>query len=506
MANAFGRVNVAITASTGGLSTGLQRASRQLDTFGQNVRAIRGRLGALVAIQGAQLFGSIINSAIQATRSLIAMGQAEAQTIDRTAKLARQLGMTFEQLSGLSLAANLSGTSMEEVGRAALLADRRFVEARQGVASAARAFELAGVNINDLAGLDSTERFQALAVAIGNLPTSAERAAAAMQIFGRSGANLLNLFENGAAVIQQSIEDARAFGLALTDVQASNVEAMNDSFERAGGSITGIIRQVTAYLAPAITGIVNTFTEFVGSVGGANIGQSVGLAILDAAVYLAGVADYIVQTAGPVLRSVFEMGSFVADAFFRVAEFFRGVFNAIQVGLASIVVAFTGLFELAANALGFATPALSAFNQEMISGIVQNTDEMAQAFENAFVNGIEGALPQVVDTPFADFMKARRDEAIAAANAINEAVEAARPQVEAAVTINSDALRAIVVGSSEGEAFRNALLRGADPRAQNAVDQQIAQNTAQTAQGIAALPGAIGSAVAGQIAGVSIGV
>lgn len=506
MANAFGRVNVAITASTGGLSTGLQRASRQLDRFGDNVRAIRGRLGALVAIQGAQFFGSIINSAIQATRSLIAMGQAEAQTIDRTAKLARQLGMTFEQMSGLSLAANLSGTSMEEVGRAALLADRRFVEAQQGVASAARAFALAGVNINDLAGLDSTERFQALAEAIGNLPTSAERAAAAMQIFGRSGANLLNLFENGAAVIQQSIEDAQAFGLALTDVQASNVEAMNDSFERAGGAITGIIRQITAYLAPAITGIANKFTEFVGSVGGANIGRDIGKAILDAAVYLAGVADYVVAVVGPVLRGAFEYGGNIADAFFRTAEFLRGVFNAIQIGLGTIVIAFTGLFEKVAAFLGKDLPGLAAFNQEMLNGMLENSDEMAQAFQNAFVDGLEGALPEIIDTPLQEHMRKFRQQAIDAANAINAAVEAARPQVDAAVTINSDALRAIVVGSSEGEAFRNAFLRGADPRAQNAIDQQIAQNTAATAQGIAALPGAIGSAVASQFSGVTIGV
>jgi len=215
MANQFGKVSVGITATTGGLTAGLQKASRQLDSFGGHVRAIRGRLTTLVAIQGGQLFGSMAGAAMRAARSLISMGQAAAQTIDRTAKLSRQLGMTYAEMSALSLAADLSGSSMDEVGRAALLADRRFIEAKMGLATAVRGFEMAGVALADLEGLSSAERFQRLAEAIGALPTSAERAAAAMNIFGRSGANLLNLFENNGAVIGQSMEDVIAFGNAF---------------------------------------------------------------------------------------------------------------------------------------------------------------------------------------------------------------------------------------------------------------------------------------------------
>ena len=45
----FGRVNVSITASTGGLTAGLSRASKQLGGFAGQAQGIGGRLTAMAA-------------------------------------------------------------------------------------------------------------------------------------------------------------------------------------------------------------------------------------------------------------------------------------------------------------------------------------------------------------------------------------------------------------------------------------------------------------------------
>jgi hypothetical protein len=503
MANQFGKVSVGITATTGGLTAGLQKASRQLDSFGGHVRAIRGRLTTLVAIQGGQLFGSMAGAAMRAARSLISMGQASAQTIDRTAKLSRQLGMSYAEMSALSLAADLSGSSMDEVGRAALLADRRFIEAKMGLATAVRGFEMAGVALADLEGLSSAERFQRLAEAIGALPTSAERAAAAMNIFGRSGANLLNLFENNGAVIGQSMEDVIAFGNALTNVQAGNVEAMNDAFARAGGAVSGIVTQVTAYLAPAIKTVIDQFTAFVGSVGGANIGQAIGLALLDSAIYLAAVGDFFIQNVGPILAESFKYGSDVAKGFYRVAEFLRGVFNAIQVGFGVIILGITGAIEMAASLFG-GLPELAAFNDKMFEQIQRDAQQMGEAFGNAFGDETE-QVGQAAATPLTDLLTAARNNAIEAARHINDQVENAEPpSMTTTVELSTKALKAIVVGTSEGEAFRNAIARGQDPRTSAQTDQQIAANTSRTADALEGLPDSLGSVFGQQIASASI--
>lgn len=503
MAKQFGKVSVGITASTGGLTMGLRKSSQEMKKFGSDVKSIRSRLGGLMAIQGAQLFAGLARSALQAARALISMGSSAAQAIDRTAKLSRQLGVTYGEMSALSLAAELSGTKMDDVAKGMLQADRRFVEAQSGLSSAARGFDMAGVSLEQLQGLTSAERFRTLAEAISQLPTSAERAAAAMNIFGRSGTNMLNMFEGGGVVIGQAAEDVERFGNALTGTQAGNVEAMNDAFSRARGAVSGIVTQVTAYLAPGIKAVVDTFTEFVGTAGGANIGQSIGMALLDAAVYLAGVGDFFVSTLGPVLRNAFEYGGVVSDTLLRTAELFRGVFNAFQVGVQAIVLAFTKLLEAAAKVFS-RTPALTAFNRQLQRDMAKNAKEMRDAFKNVLSDqGMEFA--ESAGTPLTDLMEKARQTAIDAAKRINDGVDVkVKADVLATVEVSTQALKAVVVGTAEGEAFRNAMLRGQDPRTAAQTDQQIADNTGRTADAIDSLPDAFATSLSTQIAGASI--
>ena len=73
-----------------------------------------------------------------------------------------------------------------------------------------------------------------------------------------------------------------------------------------------------------------------------------------------------------------------------------------------------------------------------------------------------------------------------------------------AITVSTKALSAIVVGTSAGEAFRNAIMRGADPRIAVDNDKQIADNTGRAAAGIEALPGDLGNVISGQLAKAAI--
>ena len=52
-------------------------------------------------------------------RTILSMAGAESEVIDNTSKLARRLGMTYGELSGLALAGNLAGVSMDTIGKAA---------------------------------------------------------------------------------------------------------------------------------------------------------------------------------------------------------------------------------------------------------------------------------------------------------------------------------------------------------------------------------------------------
>jgi hypothetical protein len=248
---------------------------------------------ALVAINGAQLFGSIASSAISGARSLLSYADSQSQVIDSSSKMAARLGMTYGEFAGLSLAADLAGVSMETVGKASTKAEIAFANASAGSAVAAAAFSRLGLSVDDLKKMSAAERFDAITAAIAAMPNEADRAAASVKIFGKAGADLLPLFSGGVDGIAQARKEAERLGLALTSTQGREVEAMNDSFTMVAKTVAGITQQVVAYMAPAVRRISEAFVKMVGDIGGQTIGQRIGQGIIDGAKYLATVADLI---------------------------------------------------------------------------------------------------------------------------------------------------------------------------------------------------------------------
>lgn len=523
MAKNFGRVNVSITASTGALTKGLKNASSQMQTFSGQVKSINSRMGALVLMQGAQMFAGFIRGVTNTIRSLVSMGQAQADTIDQTSKLSRRLGLTYGELSGLSLAADLAGVSMDQVGLAMTKADVLMTKAANGSKSAEKAFQTLGLNIGNLQGMSGADRFDAIASSIAALPTAAERSAAAVALFGRAGAQLLPLFEGGADGIRQAREEAQKFGLTLTNKQGVAVEAMNDAFTRVQRAISGVVGQVVAYLAPAIEGVAKTFTDFVGSVGGANIGQAIGEALLDGAEYLAGVGDYIIANFGPGIQAVFsylsQVGSQWNSVFGfgdRVAAAFTGAFQLLMsAGSAIGLVFFRAVEQLAKAGAAIASVIpgggdAAEFLRSIQSGAGEFGNAYAKATEDSFkqsmanfnraIFGEDAAnkAGEAIATPLTDAVQGFRMQAREAAAAIDEAVDQPA-QVKTAVEVSSKELKAIVAGSGAGETFRNSLMRGADPRnTGNNADQETADNTGEAVDLLEELPAELATVINSQ--------
>jgi len=449
-------------------------SAKQLDS---GLSGVSSRLNVLIGINAAQFFGQLASSATRAVSSMISMGQAQAEVIDSTSKLAARLGMNYGELAGIALAGDLAGVGLETIGAAATKADVAFVKASQGSKTATSAFANLGLTVQQLSGMNAADRFEAIASSIAALPTEAERAAAAVQIFGRSGAQLLPLFAGGAEGIAKAREEAERFGLALTNAQGQDVEEMNDAFTRAQKAVAGVVQQVTAYLAPAVKAVADTFSNLVGSIGGANIGQAIGDGLLQGARFLAQIGDFLIQNFGSTFTYLSQVGQqwgVVGDFFNRTANFLSGVFNAAQAGLGFVILGFTGAFEgLATIAqqigqfLGFDTSTLDAvvagaqaFNQEISNGITENLTQAQAGFAAAFA---DNATP--VGAAIAGPLTTALDSAIAQAEASAAQIDEVKPApIEVQQTVEfagvNEAIKGIDSRSKEGVAEMFRLMRG----------------------------------------------
>lgn len=497
----IGKVSAVFTASTSGLRSGVNQAASSMSALERAARSTANGMRALVAIQGVQLFGNIASQVGGYVRSLVDMGRAQAEVIDSQSKLAARLGMTYEEISGLSLAGDLAGVSMDTIAAAVTKADVAMVRAAEGSKQANEAFRGLGLSVENLAGMSAADRFNAIATAIANIPNEAQRAEAAVQLFGRSGAQLLPLFAGGAGAISDAAAQAEKLGLALTSAQGRDVEAMNDSFTLVGKAIDGIVQQVTAYLAPAITDIATMFTDFVGSIGGANIGQAIGDAILEAARYMAQVGDYIISgipTAFEYAETVASAWSVVWEVGRRAFDYFAAVGRAIEFWFKGVGSVLTGLVGRLMNAAGElaqlvtggalgkdleksgeslmrissklwdeAGQALEAYG-ENVANTIFGRGEMADAGEQ-----LAGPLESALDSAIA-----RADQA---ANNIDQAV--AKPiEIKQAAVVDMAPVKKAVEGidsrSSEGLKTMFRIMRGDTG---NDVQERIARAAERTA-------------------------
>lgn len=173
---------------------------------------------------------------------------------DRMQELGQKTAASTEHLSALNLIARTAGSSLEELG-VALAKQNKFIgEALEGNAQARASFRDLGLELADFKGKDSVEIFELIAKRIAALPSPLQKGKIAMDIFGRSGANLLptmnELAEEGLGKL---IARAEELGVLIDTKLAAAADQMNDDFELLKAQSEGLGARLAAGLVPQLS-------------------------------------------------------------------------------------------------------------------------------------------------------------------------------------------------------------------------------------------------------------
>lgn len=116
--------------------------------------------------------------------------------------------------------------------------------------------------MQDMAGLDASQQFALIADRIAVLPPEMQ-AAAAIDIFGRSGQSLLPFLRQGGDGIREMDRLMTDLGVKMSGPQVAAIEAMGDSLGRLMLPVQGFINQFLAGVAPAIKTVADMLLEFI---------------------------------------------------------------------------------------------------------------------------------------------------------------------------------------------------------------------------------------------------
>lgn len=307
-------MKVKIGADTSVLGKGIRRAKGMIGGLGKAVKAA-GVAGLAVAAAGAAAAMAGLAISIRGVNGALKLGS-------RLSDVAANTGMLAGQVAVLERAFEDAGISGEKVQGTITKMQRGIVEAGEGVLTYKRAFDALGLSLDDLRKMSPAEQFQAIQNALAGMSDPAERSARAMQIFGRSGADLGALFSNKGAL-----------GNAAESVgeQADILNKNADAFDRSADLLAGMGAKLQGFfvgLADFINPVLLPVLEQMNKIDLAAYGQAAGR-------FIATIAEAFKQGA---------LGSLAADALVFGA---KKMINSLWTGFKTLVVFFGTTFAQA---------------------------------------------------------------------------------------------------------------------------------------------------------------
>jgi hypothetical protein len=325
-----------LSANAAKMAGGVNEAVKALDKVGDAAKKTASDVGTLKAIEIGKLIGSGISTAANAFtdagRAALSYAANVANAADYMNDLSQRTGIGVESLQSLQMAAKLSG-----VNDITTAVQKLSVSIGQAADSGKTdSFTKLGLDFEQLRAMSPEEQFKAVQSAISKLPTEAERAAAAVDIFGRSGVELLPLMNQNLAEVEERM---KRLGAVVGADQVEAIASMNDALDMTKAMFDGIIGNVVGNLAPIVESLAEEVMSMVESFNVANqdAGGIAGVltdALLDIADYLAGVFDRAIagfENFGAKFDATGETFKFIADAFTVVAEILRVGFNGFEV-------------------------------------------------------------------------------------------------------------------------------------------------------------------------------
>ena len=188
---------------------------------------------------------------------------------DQLNKLSKSTGIATEELSAYKYAAELSGVSIEATAKGMQKLAVNMAEAAGGSETAAKGFELLGIKVKDSGGnLRSTDEvMKEIADRFSRMEGGATKAALAQEFFGKSGANLIPLLDEGAEGLARMHDEAERMGLVISGDTARAAESLNDSLDRLSKMVKGSAYILMEAYVPALEAAAKAMTDFLGITG-----------------------------------------------------------------------------------------------------------------------------------------------------------------------------------------------------------------------------------------------
>ena len=242
---ALGQLVVRLGLDAAEFTQGMSKAEAEALRFGQKMGAdIRtAALGAAAAITAVAAAGvaafKVLNDQVEAIASF--------------QNLAEKIGDTAENLASLKKASDVSGVSMDSIAAASVKLTAALSKTDEDGKGAAAAIKALGLDFNAFKNLAPVDQIEAVSKAMAGFEDGAGKTAIAVQLWGKSGAEMIPLLND--------LADGSERQITLTNDQIKAADDFSKSLARLKSDAESLKNEFVAELIPTLSGLVKAFKD-----------------------------------------------------------------------------------------------------------------------------------------------------------------------------------------------------------------------------------------------------
>ena len=277
-------ITVKIGAETDGIERGLNEIQNSLKKIeksgadsGESFGGSFSKMAGAVAVGQAavNVFGSVVNGVFAAAQKVVEGFSAALDLGGTLSDLSASTGESAGNLLLLQRAFDNTGAGADKVGPALAKLQNNIFGAGEGSKEAVAAFGRMGLSMEELAGKTPTQQLALVASGLTSIEDPTKRAATAIDVFGKSGAELLPLLTNFSG----EMNEARATVGSMADImdrRANVFDAVGDRFLIISQKVRDFAAGILDKALPAIDAITSALSR----IDAAAIGQKLADAFL----------------------------------------------------------------------------------------------------------------------------------------------------------------------------------------------------------------------------------
>lgn len=205
---AAGSIVIDLLMRTGAFETDTKRAEAALKRFQKT---------ATEQMQAAAIAAGVLGSAF------LVLAKDSVDSMDKMNEAAQKTGIAVEALSQLGYAAKMSGVDTESFTSAMVKFNRAIAEGATGSGNAAAAFKAIGISAAELKSSNPDEVLARVAEKFAGYADGATKTALAIAIFGRAGADMIPLLNEGADGLAKMREEGDKLGATISTAAATDL-------------------------------------------------------------------------------------------------------------------------------------------------------------------------------------------------------------------------------------------------------------------------------------------